>query len=103
MVQEGNIFVSFRDNKEFVNVQIVPTVPHCSLATLIGLCIRYKINEVIPTVRVQVTIQPGSHKTENEITKQLNDKERVAAALDNPTLLETVMRLTREDESSLCH
>ncbi len=34
--------------------------------------------------------QEGSHSTGDEITKQINDKERVAAALENPNLLETV-------------
>lgn len=34
------------------------------------------------------------------VTKQLNDKERVAAALDNPSLLETVKRLTEDPSES---
>ena len=34
--------------------------------------------------------QEGSHSTADEITKQINDKERVAAALENPNLKSTV-------------
>ena len=34
--------------------------------------------------------QEGSHSTADEITKQINDKERVAAALENPSLKSTV-------------
>ena len=31
-------------------------------------------------------IEPGKHDTEKDINKQLNDKERVFAALENPHL-----------------
>ena len=34
--------------------------------------------------------QEGTHSTAQEITKQINDKERVAAALENPNLRQTV-------------
>eukprot|EP00967_Tisochrysis_lutea_P094246 scaffold136913_cov17-Tisochrysis_lutea.AAC.2 len=39
---------------------------------------------------VQVT--PGSHSSEHAVNKQLADKERVAAALENPNLLDMVNR-----------
>ena len=37
-------------------------------------------------------LTPGSHSTEAAVNKQLNDKERVLAALENPALLEMVNR-----------
>lgn len=37
-------------------------------------------------------LSPGSHSTEEAVNKQLNDKERVLAALENPALLEMVNR-----------
>ena len=40
--------------------------------------------------KVKVLISPGSHATEDAINKQLADKERVAAALENTHLLEGV-------------
>ena len=40
--------------------------------------------------KVDVRITPGSHDTEQAINKQLADKERVAAALENPQLLNMV-------------
>ena len=40
--------------------------------------------------KVRVLISPGSHSTEDAINKQLADKERVAAALENSYLLEVV-------------
>ena len=40
--------------------------------------------------KVRVLISPGSHASEAAINKQLADKERVAAALENSHLLEVV-------------
>lgn len=40
--------------------------------------------------KVDISIRPGTHQSENAINKQLNDKERVAAALENEHLLGVV-------------
>ena len=40
--------------------------------------------------KVSVSINPGSHASEVTINKQLADKERVAAALENSHLLTVV-------------
>lgn len=70
-----------------VDVQFTPTIPHCSMATLIGLCIRVKLLRALPArFKTAVRITPGSHSLEASINKQLADKERVAAALENGTL-----------------
>ena len=76
VVSVGNVQV--RDSEDRVHVAFTPTVPHCSMATLIGLSIRVKLLRVLP------------HSSELAVNKQLNDKERVAAALENPNLLEKV-------------
>jgi len=75
-----------------IKITFVPTVPHCSLATLIGLCIRTKLLQELPErkFKIDIFIKEGSHSTADEITKQINDKERVAAALENPNLKSTV-------------
>ena len=104
-----------------VRVEFVPTVPHCSLATLIGLCLITKLNRELPSgidngqhccyisfcldvriflnfflrltagrFKIDLAIAEGTHSTGPEITKQINDKERVAAALENPNLRKTV-------------
>ena len=39
---------------------------------------------------MDVRITPGSHASEEAVNKQLNDKERVAAALENCNLLKVV-------------
>jgi metal-sulfur cluster biosynthetic enzyme len=93
VVQEDLIEIkSVKSGHYTIKICIVPTVPHCSLATLIGLCIRTKLERELPVgkFKIDLTIKEGSHSTAEEITKQINDKERVAAALENPNLLSTV-------------
>jgi metal-sulfur cluster biosynthetic enzyme len=74
-----------------VTVFFTPTVEHCSMATLIGLSIRVKLMRVLPKrFKVDVKVAKGSHASEAQVNKQLQDKERVAAALENGNLLEKV-------------
>jgi len=76
------------NNKDsYVKVQFTPTITQCSMATLIGLMIRVKLHRSLSTrFKVDVMIESGKHDTEKDINKQLNDKERVFAALENPHL-----------------
>lgn len=61
------------------------------MATLIGLSIRVQLLRVLPPrFKVSVEITPGTHMSEAAINKQLADKERVAAALENNHLLEVI-------------
>ncbi|KAG9318186.1 FAM96B protein [Chiua virens] len=76
-----------------------------------GLCIRVRLlRSLPPRFKVDIRVKPGSHQSElagalprlynmhtwvklvpiSLVNKQLNDKERVAAALENSTLLETL-------------
>ena len=76
-----------------VHVQFCPTIPHCSMATLIGLSISVKLlRSLSPRFKVKVQIEPGTHVSEHAINKQLADKERVRAALENDHLLGVVNR-----------
>lgn len=75
----------------FYQVLFTPTIPHCSMATLIGLAIRVRLlRSLPPRFKVQVEIAPGTHQSEAAVNKQLGDKERVAAALENQNLLDVV-------------
>lgn len=115
VISEDNVILNNNDKTSPLSISITfkPTVPHCSFASLIGLTIIYAIyntiNEInfspsLPShvssdeaykyVKVSVCLQPGSHQSENQLNKQLNDKERVACALSNPTLLNQVQKLT---------
>ncbi|KAG9104165.1 Cytosolic iron-sulfur assembly component 2B [Ceratobasidium sp. 370] len=72
-------------------VRFTPTIPHCSMATLIGLSMRVRLLRSLPNrYKVDIMIQEGTHQSENAVNKQLNDKERVAAALENSHLLGVV-------------
>lgn len=54
-------------NVNTVRVEFNPTVPHCSLATLIGLCIRVKLERCMPyKIKLDIFIKKGAHTTENE-------------------------------------
>lgn len=77
-----------------VTVLITPTIQHCSLATVIGLGVRVRLEESLPArFRVDVRIKEGTHSTAEEVNKQLADKERVAAALWNPTLQSFIKKM----------
>jgi metal-sulfur cluster biosynthetic enzyme len=74
-----------------VLVYLTPTIPHCSMSTLIGLSLRVRLLRALPArYRVDIRIKPGSHQSEHAVNKQLNDKERVQAALENQHLLQVV-------------
>ncbi|CAO1635184.1 unnamed protein product [Parajaminaea phylloscopi] len=89
-----------------VRLEFTPTIPHCSMATLIGLSLRVRLLHALPpSYKVDILIRPGTHQSENAINKQLNDKERVAAALENEHLfgvvkscLESASRRGRTEE-----
>jgi metal-sulfur cluster biosynthetic enzyme len=50
-----------------VKVEFNPTVPHCSLATLIGLCIRAKLlKNIVEPFKLDIKIKEGAHNTELE-------------------------------------
>uniref|UniRef100_A0A0G4HYA8 Uncharacterized protein n=1 Tax=Chromera velia CCMP2878 TaxID=1169474 RepID=A0A0G4HYA8_9ALVE len=74
-------------NDDIVTVHFCPTVNHCSHADLIGLMILTKLSKELPVrYKVDVLVQKGKHLTEDTLNRQLNDKERAAAALENPTI-----------------
>ncbi|XP_055687610.1 MIP18 family protein galla-2 [Lutzomyia longipalpis] len=89
VVQEDLIAVD--NDKSEIKVNFTPTIPHCSMATLIGLSIRVKLLRALPPrFKVTVEITPGTHSSEHAVNKQLADKERVAAALENTHLIEVI-------------
>lgn len=88
-LQREDIFVDDKQNK--VKVLFTPTIPHCSMALLIGLSVKVKLlRSLPPRFKTCVEIAPGTHNSEAAVNKQLNDKERVAAALENSHLLNVV-------------
>eukprot|EP00842_Homolaphlyctis_polyrhiza_P003336 jgi/Hompol1/4002/HPOL_001672-RA len=83
--------ISVNPGSNAIVVRFTPTIPHCSMATLIGLCIRVRLLRSLPSrFKVDILITEGTHQSEHAVNKQLNDKERVAAALENNHLLDVV-------------
>ncbi|KAF2013416.1 hypothetical protein BU24DRAFT_350384 [Aaosphaeria arxii CBS 175.79] len=77
-----------------VLVEITPTITHCSLATVIGLGVRVRLEQALPPrFRIDVRIKKGTHSTDEAVNKQLGDKERVAAALENGTLMGVIRKM----------
>ncbi|XP_007438283.1 mitotic spindle-associated MMXD complex subunit MIP18 isoform X2 [Python bivittatus] len=90
-LEELNVVEQVSDAENAVSVEFTPTIPHCSMATLIGLSIKVKLIRSLPErFKVDVHITPGTHASEHAVNKQLADKERVAAALENMHLLQVV-------------
>ena len=101
--------IEVEDNPDKIStleVRFTPTIPHCSMATMIGLCIRVKLLRSLPSsgrFQVTVRIEPGTHNSENSVNKQLADKERVCAALENKHLLGVVNKCIRQGMASSQH
>ena len=54
-----------------VKVVFTPTIPHCSMATLIGLCIRVRLLRSLPDrFKVDIRVKEGSHESENSRTSK---------------------------------
>lgn len=89
VIQLGKIWV---EDKRIL-VHFTPTVPGCSVATLIGLTVKAKLLRSMPKrFKIDVEVTPGSHNQEDATNKQLHDKERVAAAIENPALRKLINR-----------
>jgi len=83
--------VKINEQRNEVNVLFTPTVSHCSMAQIIGLSIRVKLLRSLPArFKLSVKVSPGSHISEDAVNKQLADKERIAAAMENVNLISTI-------------
>lgn len=77
-----------------VRVLITPTTSACSLTTVIGLGVKVRLVQALPPrFRVDVRIKEGTSRTADEVNKQLGDKERVAAAMENLSLVSVVNQM----------
>lgn len=55
---------------------------------------RVRLEQALPArFRVDVRIKEGTHSTAEQVNKQLGDKERVAAALENGTLMGVLRKM----------
>ncbi|XP_045525532.1 MIP18 family protein galla-2 [Pieris brassicae] len=94
VVEESNVIIDNENN--LVHVYFTPTIPHCSMATLIGLSIRVQLLRALPSrFKVTVEVTEGTHVSEHAVNKQLADKERIAAALENNNLVQIINQCVR--------
>lgn len=93
-LQDVHVTHGPKDTISDILIKITPTITHCSLATLIGLGIRVRLERSLPPrFRFRILIKEGTHQSENQVNKQLNDKERVAAACENDQLLGVISQM----------
>ena len=93
-LQDISISHAPRNQISTITIKITPTITHCSLATLIGLGIRVRLERSLPArFRIKIVIKEGTHQLELQVNKQLNDKERVAAACENDQLLGVILQM----------
>ena len=75
--------INVNDVSNRVKVAFTPTIPHCSMATIIGLSIRVKLlRSLPPRFKVDVTIAPGTHASEAAVNKQLADKVKTVKIIN---------------------
>lgn len=73
-----------------ISVVFTPTVPHCSMAGIIGLCISYQLGMHVDGYMINIAIKEGTHSTDAALNKQLSDRDRVMAAFQNEGLLDVI-------------
>ena len=93
VVSLGGVVVG--GDERSVAITLVPTVKHCSLTLMIGLSVRAAILREYADVKINFVIPNDKHNAAAETAKQLNDKERCAAAMEVDALRETVQRLIK--------
>jgi metal-sulfur cluster biosynthetic enzyme len=100
IVKPENIMIDHET--KYIKVFFTPTIPNCSMSTLIGLMVKVKLlNCVSSLYKIDVFIEPGKHYTESAINKQLNDKERVLAALESDHLKKLVNKGIKNDDETI--
>ncbi|KAI5180453.1 hypothetical protein NEOKW01_0757 [Nematocida sp. AWRm80] len=88
-------------SNERITVYITPTIPHCSMVSIIGLSILYKITRSIDSKYiVRAVIREGTHVLEEKINLQLEDIDRVFSAFNNESILNTILGLLQPVQST---
>lgn len=83
---------NFRADEFSVSVVFVPTIPHCSLSNFIGLALKEKLRRHFGDCR-KIFVAVKEHEDAEKLNKQLADKERTQAAMENPEIADIVLRM----------
>ena len=92
-------------------IQIIwgPTNPDCKCALTIALCIRSKLFQQLSVQNAKIdilgkishsssiTVQEGKHSIKDQIDKQVCDKERVLAAMENESVVAVIADLIKDE------
>lgn len=82
------------DTPIYIEIVLIPTIPHCSLIGIIGLSVLYKVSKMVSSKYiVRVVVPEDAHMLGVEMSRQLEDIERTSCAFSNPTILETLQSL----------
>ena len=95
VVDPADVHLSINEQRRWVNVQVVwtPTTPSCGFATNIALSIQVKLMRDFTQrqwMKLEVKTKEGRHDKGAEIDRQVNDKERVAAAMENEVVMAAI-------------
>lgn len=78
----------------FINISFKPTIPHCSMAGIIGLAIKHQVcKHISEDYWVRVFVLEDTHVNWVALNKQLNDKDRVMAAFENEEMVDMLSSL----------
>ncbi|KAK6613582.1 hypothetical protein H4I95_01926 [Botrytis cinerea] len=81
---------------EDVHLASPPDLTNPQHSTVIGLGVRVRLEQALPPgYRVEVKIKKDTHSQADEVNKQLADKERVAAALENDNLMNLLRKMMK--------
>ena len=107
IIEEESIVVAEKKGYKLLCIYLKPTVPSCSLVLNIGLCIRYKLireldKDKFDQLKIDILLKEGFHDNKVngifliliKVDRQVNDKERYLAALENPDIIEYLKRYT---------
>ena len=61
---------------DIIRVRFKPTTPYCPMGGLIGVLIKYRLEEVYPEKKIQVLLIPNSHQQEEAVNSMINDDEK---------------------------
>uniref|UniRef100_A0A803MVW6 Aminotransferase class I/classII large domain-containing protein n=1 Tax=Chenopodium quinoa TaxID=63459 RepID=A0A803MVW6_CHEQI len=71
-----------------IRITFTPTVQHCSMATVIGLCLRVKLKHYFPPhYKVDIEVSPGSYADEGSVSGVLNSLMKNLNPSDNRQIL----------------
>jgi hypothetical protein len=89
-LENPNVLCKSGQPIQSIEVIFTPTVPHCSMAGIIGLCLHYQLKMYVKNHLINVNIKKDTHSTYQSLNKQLSDRDRVMAAFDNDGMVDVI-------------